>query len=188
MFIVVTPADCFPQNILVVKLNDKRIFKCCWPFVFLIIIIIRNDNIIPNDDSPLMVSEVVRHQSQVFLTKQINTPEVADSFLSAAVVLTDKQYSTLNFCKNIKPQCWIWREAEGLKSPETSHHGQRVQSDRLLTRLSPLRSAGSQNHLVKCCVPVRNEPCFGRYTRHNSSGRGRGSWRMEKWQSRFFRE
>lgn len=96
---------------------------------------------------------------------------MADSFLSAPF-WQQKQYSTLNVCKNIEPQCRIWRGAEGLKSPETSHHGQRVQSDCLLPRLSPLRSAGSQNHLVKCCVPVRNEPCFGRYRRHNSSGRG----------------
>lgn len=42
--------------------------------------------------------------------------------------------------------------------------------------------------VVEHRVPVRNEPCFGRYRWHNLSGWARGSWRMEKWQSRLFRE
>lgn len=124
-----------------------------------------------------------------FLTLQVNIPEVADSLLSSANTMTAKQYSTLNFFKkSMMPRWQIWQETEGLKSHETSHHGQWVQFDHWLTRMSPLRSAGSQNHRVKCCVPVRNGSCFGRYTQHNSSGWGRSAWRMEKWQSGFFWE
>lgn len=46
----------------------------------------------------------------------------------------------------------------------------------------------SETIAVEHRVPVRSEPCFGRYRRHNLSGRARGSWRMEKWQSGLFRE
>lgn len=88
----------------------------------------------------------------------------------------------LEICEHVKFQYWRFQIIRDISSWTESGKCS------LVDTFVPLRSASSHKHLVKCCVPVKDEPCFGRYGRHNSSGRGKGSWRMEKWQSRFFRE
>lgn len=50
---------------------------------------------------------------------------------------------------------------EGLKSPEASRHGQRVQTDLLVDTFVPVEiRAAARICGVKCCVPVSVEPCF----------------------------